>query len=456
MIENEYDFSMLKEKYGIELLNHQKKAIIRFGEQNGRLRLWHDAGTGKSYIFLSILLMLKETNPDLKCMLVCTLTLIESHWNKIIKNYDLWKNVTCINYEYLLYHTDMIDETIDIIIFDEDHKIANYFNKTYKNVRKAIVESKTKWLIGGSGTPMPREFDDFYAPYSIYYYEENRFSDYYEFALTFGRYNPYTYKYNLQKSRKKEFNILLEKYCDIAKKKECYDLPEVYYQNYQVRLTDEQSKLINDNLGFELEEYVRMNSGVRMLRKRQICCDYYLVDDKEKEIFIKKKWDNKEKVIKELLELMEKPVIIWGCFRYELENIYDYLKDIYKCALWYGGTKDVDIESFQKNKIEVLIAHPASVGIGLNLQNCSNVIYNSLDWGVINYEQSLSRVIRKGQNKKVTVCFISYEDTIEEYVSEKLSQKIVNYENLCKEVKKITEKELFYLEDIKNELQKNN
>jgi SNF2 family DNA or RNA helicase len=88
------------------------------------------------------------------------------------------------------------------------------------------------------------------------------------------------------------------------------------------------------------------------------------------------------------------------------------------------GKEGLEIEDWNKGKIKMLLAHPASAGMGLNLQQGGSVIvWFGMTWSLENYAQFNGRIHRQGQTKPVRVIHILTGGTIDERVLKVLSQK---------------------------------
>ena len=84
---------------------------------------------------------------------------------------------------------------------------------------------------------------------------------------------------------------------------------------------------------------------------------------------------------------------------------------------------EVDIiDSFNEGQIPLLVAHPASVGHGLNLQEaCNTVCWYGITWNLEHYIQFIDRVYRQGQKAStVVVHHIVCEDTKDDDVTKAL------------------------------------
>ena len=95
-------------------------------------------------------------------------------------------------------------------------------------------------------------------------------------------------------------------------------------------------------------------------------------------------------------------------------------------------TLDADprtIEAWNLGRIPLLLAHPASAGHGLNLQDGGNIIvFFSLNWALEEHEQIIERIgptrqAQAGHNRPVYVHRIVARDTVDELVLQRLQGK---------------------------------
>ena len=72
----------------------------------------------------------------------------------------------------------------------------------------------------------------------------------------------------------------------------------------------------------------------------------------------------------------------------------------------------------------MLLAHPASVGYGLNLQEGGHVIiWYGLTWSLELYQQANARLYRQGQEKQVIIHHLIAEGTVDEEAMQALQHK---------------------------------
>ena len=94
------------------------------------------------------------------------------------------------------------------------------------------------------------------------------------------------------------------------------------------------------------------------------------------------------------------------------------------------------IERWNNKEINLLLAHPASAGHGLNLQTGGNIIvWFGLNWSLELYDQFNARLHRQGQTEPVIIHHILAKETIDETVFEVLQGKQINQNTLLNALK---------------------
>ncbi len=140
--------------------------------------------------------------------------------------------------------------------------------------------------------------------------------------------------------------------------------------------------------------------------------------------------DEKLKALEDLVEATNgKPVLVYYNYRHELERIQKQ----FLCRVLDTAK---DMEDWNKGEIPVMLAHPASAGHGLNLQNGgSTIIWFGLPWSLELYQQANARIHRQGQKNTVVVHHLVAKETIDEDVMQVLAKKQAGQEALLQAVK---------------------
>lgn len=143
---------------------------------------------------------------------------------------------------------------------------------------------------------------------------------------------------------------------------------------------------------------------------------------------IKRVHSEKVEALEEIIEAANgSPILVFYSYKHDFERISKLGKKL---------ETSQDIADWNKGKIPVLFAHPASAGHGLNLQDGGNtIVWFGLTWSLELYQQANARLHRQGQTKTVIVHHIVAEDTVDEDVMLALQRKSINQNELLAAVK---------------------
>jgi SNF2 family DNA or RNA helicase len=127
-------------------------------------------------------------------------------------------------------------------------------------------------------------------------------------------------------------------------------------------------------------------------------------------------------------EAMGQPVLIFYNFKHDKERILKHFKS-YK-------PEEINIEKWNRGEIQMMYAHPASAGHGLNLQAGGNIIvWFGMPWSLELYMQAVARLHRQGQTRPVMNHRIIVKGTMDEDVIKALDRKAGGQEALMQAVK---------------------
>jgi SNF2 family DNA or RNA helicase len=104
------------------------------------------------------------------------------------------------------------------------------------------------------------------------------------------------------------------------------------------------------------------------------------------------------------------PLLIW----------YWYKEELAELRRRYPKAQTLDdkgaVERWNAGQIDVLLAHPASAGHGLNLQGQSDMVFLSLPWSLELFEQAVARLHRSGQRHAVYCHLLLTAGTVDEKI----------------------------------------
>ena len=85
---------------------------------------------------------------------------------------------------------------------------------------------------------------------------------------------------------------------------------------------------------------------------------------------------------------------------------------------------DQDISDWNAGTVPLMLAHPASCGHGLNLQEGGHIIvWFGPTWSLELYQQANARLNRQGQDKPVMIYHLIASGTVDERVMEAIQNK---------------------------------
>ena len=394
----------------IKLYEHQEKgkqALLK----NKKYCLFFEVGTGKTFTALSALCEL----PACKVLIVAPKRVLENVWKKDTA-YDLSKyDVTYLNYEKIARDSKFTQNTYDVIILDEVHKLKGKTTKTSRKFR--TVTSKASYVWGLTGTPVANNYADVYNIYKN--------MNIVEFEMTYDEFVwKYYYTKQMESSSGFKFDILLNakpfmlddlmtrigKHSMVKEAKDCIDLPEkrtdvVYIDD----MINEKYLELKDGI-LKTAEYEKTMIPLETLNKLHQASNGFFYDDYKipHEICENKKLKELNAILEDLLEETERVIIVYQ-YQYDLEQLK---------TLKYDWT--LDPNEFPNKQILFLQFGQSE---GLNLQYCNQMIFYSYDYSFLNYEQMTGRIYRNGQKNNVVYTILISRGTVEEKVWWAISNK---------------------------------
>ena len=134
--------------------------------------------------------------------------------------------------------------------------------------------------------------------------------------------------------------------------------------------------------------------------------------------------DRKLDALEDIIEGMnDRPLLLAYWFKHDLQRITERLTQI--GVPYERLDSEASIKRWNAGKIQVGLAHPASTGHGLNLQDGGNTIcWFSPIWSLELYQQTNARLFRQGQKAStVVVTHIVTKGTVDSRVLKALEEK---------------------------------
>jgi len=422
------------------LMDHQKEAG-HIGQKHFRFGFFDDTGTGKTLAGIELIKQKK-----IKTLVVCKLSLISNAWMadlakfapelKVVNLWELNKrkkkipdhDVGIINYEqFRTTYKKLVG--YGMVLADESSVLKDTRSQTTKAITAYCDTVFYVYLF--SGTPAPNNELEYWSQMRII----NPFllgRSYYTFRNEFCYSTGYGgYQWKMREDRRTVFLDKISQVSRVIRKEDCLTLPERTFNNRSVSLSRVEMEAYREMekemmLEFEGQEAIAANAAVKIMKLRQGTSGFYY-DPNGQVIQVGK--SKLESLIELLEEIGNHQVIIWTHFRHEADQITDWMKEEGLSYARADGTvsdqriKDRIVLDFMAGRIKYLISHPASLGHGVTLTNCTYAVYFSLSHSFEQAYQSQDRIYRHGQKNACTYYRLIVPGTVDEAILKALENK---------------------------------
>ena len=335
------------------------------------------------------------------------------------------------NTEWLVKRLGM-DWNFDMLVIDELSSFKNHSSKRFKALRK--VRPLIKRMVGLTGTPAPNGYMDLWS--QLYLLDRGA-----RLGKTITTYRQdYFYSiqrqgyqlYDIRPGSREKINDRIKDICISMKAKDYLKMKEPLYIDTPATLNDKEFKQYKEMekeaiLQIQDEVITAFNAGTVVNKLLQIS-NGAVYDQNGNYVEIH---DRKLDILEDLIESMNgNPVLVFYSYKHD----YDRIMKRFPKARKLETTED--IEEWNKGNIEIMLAHPASTGHGLNLQDGgSHIIWFGLTWSLELYQQANARLHRQGQSQGVIINHIIAENTVDERVLKVIKGKDMRQEELLKSLK---------------------
>ena len=331
----------------------------------------------------------------------------------------------------------------DMLIIDELSSFKSYNSKRFKSLRLARQHVNIKRVVGLTGTPAPNSFIDLWAQIWLLDMGERlgkNITSYRNRWFKPGRTNgQIVFNYVLLNGAEQEIMHRISDICISMQSADYLTMP-VRTDNYiQLRLPDKIQKAYDDfersqvlQLG---EEEVGALSAAALSNKLLQFANGSIYDENH---FAHSIHEVKLDAAKEIIENANgQPVLIAWTYQFDRDRLMDALKSYSPRELKTAK----DINDWNAGSIQVMLAHPASAGHGLNLQAGGSIIlWYGLTWSLELYQQFNARLYRQGQDRHVIINHLVMQKTHDEDVVKALRNKDLKQNALLLSIKAKIEK----------------
>lgn len=415
---------------------------IKYAYIQQRCLLFFDMGLGKTVIILTLITMLLEQKKVSRVLIVAPKAVAQNVWHTEAIKWDHTKKLTidvCVGKDWSDADSSTANIVVinkenvpkidlkryDMLVIDEVSCIKDPSTKLFKHIKRYSFE----YFVGLTGTPLTAGLEYIWS--MMYPVDQ---------GMRLGRTN-YEFKnryfYNINKYKwlpKNNAMLLITKAIKdkilIKHVKGNIPVNEIVYMNYEVELQPK-LRLMHDSVVKHLVLFDDKGAPLKLMPNTasslnsalQVCngCVYIYENDTH----YRSVHNIKANALNDILETCDDNVLIAYHFKFDRELISGSLLNGYN-----GLNKDTvrfiespkDIDDWNARKIKVGIAHPKSLGKGVNLQQGGSIIiWYGLTWSLEDYEQFNARLARQGQTKPVRVVHLMIKDSVEQQVLRRLN-----------------------------------
>lgn len=332
----------------------------------------------------------------------------------------------------------LVEETgkhwdFDMLVIDELSSFKNPQAKRFKALRK--IRPRIKRVVGLTGTPAPNGLLDLWSQMylmdcgerlekTVTAYRRKYFNE-----MNRGNFKAY-------ELREEAENQIYEQIKDISLSMKAKDylkaLPDAVYNVVTVDIADKERALYKQLekeyiLEFSEGDVVASTAAVLSNKLLQLSSGAVYNDNDGVQLVHDAKLDALDEIVE---SAQGQPILVFYNYQHDVARI----KKRFKQAQELGGSES--IERWNNGDIPILLAHPASAGHGLNMQDGGHIIvWFGINWSLELYMQANARLHRQGQKETVIIHHLVLRDSIDERVMEVLQGKEQQQEALMEAVK---------------------
>lgn len=314
----------------------------------------------------------------------------------------------------------------DMLVIDELSSFKSYKSLRFKSLKG--VRPCFKRVVGLTGTPAPNGLIDLWPQMFLIdrgQRLEKTITRYREKYFREGRKNGnIVYKYELLENSDKRIQEAIKDICVSMKADDYLKMPDRIDNFIHIHLPADLQKKYND---FEKEKILELansddisvlNAASLSNKLLQFANGAVYDEDREVHEIHNLKIDALQDIIE---EANGSPVLVAWSYQHDRDRIMKQLAKYKPREL----KSEKDIRYWNEGKVQLLMAHPASVGHGLNLQKGGHIIvWFGLPWSLELYQQFNARLLRQGQTEaSVMIHHLVMHDTHDTDVVRALNSK---------------------------------
>jgi len=426
-------------------LHAYQKHLINLAKSIPNLGLFLPPGLGKTTTSLTILAD-QFNGPTL---IVAPKRVAETVWAEEVTKWDHLKHLTVakilgtpaqrtaalksscdahiVNLENLSWLLEQPEASkFKNLIIDESSRFKDPSTKRFKALKKHLKNFDRRIIL--TGTPTPQGIADLWSQVGILDLGQRletsltRFRDKYMLPDQVNRHTRVVYSWKLKLGADMQIQEKISDICYSLKAEDYLELPECtkLYHKIEVEkgIKAKYDELRKDMVAEIGKERITAPTAAALANKLlQFTSGAVYNEEGETQEVHRAKLERLESIMEE----SSSPTLVFYHFKHSLQRLRLQFPEAVVLD-------DDNIAAWRRGEIRMLLAHPQSGGIGLNLQcnvgDTAQTVWFDLPWSSENYIQANARIYRQGQEKPVIIHHLTLSNSIDQQVVKVLDGKI--------------------------------
>ena len=426
-------------------LHHYQREIINKAKSIPNLGLFLPPGLGKTATTLTII----SEQFEGKTLIIAPKRVAETVWDAEVAKWqhlrhlkvskiigtstqrmaglNIEADIYLINLENVAWLCDVSPKLVFTnLVIDESSRFKDPSTKRFKALKKHLKEFQRRVIL--TGTPTPQGIADLWSQVGILDLGARlettltKFRDKYLQPDQMNRHTRVVYSWKPKLGADLQIQEKISDICYSLKAEDYLELPPLTNLHHSIEL-DKTARTKYDELRKDMvvsikKEKITAPTAAALANKLlQFTSGAVYNEDGEAQEVHRAKLERLESIMEE----SSSPTLVFYHFKHSLQRIRLQFPEAVVLD-------DDNIAAWRRGEIRMLLAHPQSGGIGLNLQcnvgDTAQTVWFDLPWSSENYIQANARIYRQGQEKPVIIHHLTIAKSIDEHVVDVLEGKI--------------------------------
>ena len=427
------------------MLHNYQKDIITKAQSTPNLGLFLPPGLGKTATTLTIIAEQFQG----KTLIVAPKRVAETVWDSETKKWEHLADlkiskilgssasrlkalnadadVYIVNLENVTWLTEATNMLVFTnLVIDESSRFKDSSTKRFKALKKHLKGFSRRLIL--TGTPTPQGIGDLWSQVGILDLGQRletsltKFRDKYMQPDQMNRHTRVVYNWKPKLGADLQIQEQISDICMSLNAEDYLQLPtlsNIYHKiELEKSIKDKYDQLRKDMVADIGKERITAPTAAALAGKLlQFTSGAVYAEDGNAQEVHRAKLERLESIMEE----SSSPTLVFYHFKHSLQRLRLQFPEAVVLD-------DDNIAAWRRGEIRMLLAHPQSGGIGLNLQcnvgDTAQTVWFDLPWSSENYIQANARIYRQGQEKPVIIHHLVLSNSIDEHVVKVLEGKI--------------------------------